>query len=84
MSIDRGYRPSSPLQAVFSVYNGTFNVCLQNSLKRTCSILNFYQNVSYKIVVLVPLFHSRKAEYRFNGSILAAGHRTLYKNSNRI
>ena len=30
MSIDRGYRPSSALQALFSVYHGTFNVCLQN------------------------------------------------------
>ena len=28
MSIDRGYRPSSTLQAMFSVYHGTFIVCL--------------------------------------------------------
>ena len=30
MSMLKGYRPSSALQAMFSVYHGTFNVCLQN------------------------------------------------------
>ena len=47
----RGYRPSSALQAVISVYHGTFNVCLQNSVS-TCSIV-LYQNVSCKIHVVV-------------------------------
>ena len=28
MFIDKGYRPSSALQALFSAYHGTFNVCL--------------------------------------------------------
>jgi len=37
MSMLKGYRPSSALQAMFSVYHGTFHVCLQN-LMWTCSI----------------------------------------------
>ena len=36
MSIDKGYWPSSALQAMFSAYHGTFNACLQN-LMLTCS-----------------------------------------------
>ena len=38
MSILKGYRPSSALQAMFSVYHGVFSVCLQN-LIWTCSIV---------------------------------------------
>ena len=30
MSMLKGYRPSSALQAMSSVYHETFNVCLQN------------------------------------------------------
>ena len=38
ISILKGYRPSSALQAMFSVYRGVFSVCLQN-LIWTCSIV---------------------------------------------
>ena len=60
MSIDRGYRPSSALQALFSVYHGTFNVCLQNLMLTCLIVLLSIGNVSYKIIVLVPIFHNRK------------------------
>ena len=38
MSILKGYRPSSALQAMFSVYLGVFSVCLQH-LIWTCFIV---------------------------------------------
>ena len=60
MSIDRGYRPSSALQALFSVYHGTFKVCLQNLMLTCLIVLLSIENVSYKIIVLVPIFHNRK------------------------
>ena len=60
MSIDRGYRPSSALQALFSVYHGTFNVCLQNLMLTCLIVLLSIENVSYKIIVLVLIFHNRK------------------------
>ena len=46
MSIDKGYRPSSALQAMFSAYHGTFNACLQN-LIWTCSIVLLSKCVLY-------------------------------------
>ena len=46
MSMLKGYRPSSALQAMFSVYNGTFNVCLQN-LMWTCSVVLLSKCVLY-------------------------------------
>ena len=46
MSMLKGYRPSSALQAMFSVYHGTFNVCLQN-LMWTCSIVLLSKRVLY-------------------------------------
>ena len=30
VSVERGYKPSSDLEAKFSTYHETFNVCLQN------------------------------------------------------
>ena len=46
MSIVKGYRPSSALQAMFSVYHGVFSVCLQN-LIWTCSIVLLSKWVLY-------------------------------------
>ena len=46
MSIDKGYRPSSALQAMFSAYYGAFNTCLQN-LIWTCSIALLSKCVLY-------------------------------------
>ena len=50
MSIDRGYRPSSALQGVISVYLGTFN---RIQCELMLNKLYFYQDVSYKIHVVV-------------------------------
>ena len=48
MSIDKGYRPSSALQAMFSVYHGTmFNACLQNLIVWTYSIVLLSKCVLY-------------------------------------
>ena len=46
MSMLKGYRSSSALQAMVSVYHGTFNVCLQN-LMWTCSIVLFLKCVLF-------------------------------------
>ena len=46
MSMLKGYRPSSALQAIFSVYHGTFNDCLQNFIW-TCSIVLLSKGALY-------------------------------------
>ena len=46
MSILKGYRPSSALQVMFSVYHGVFSVCLQNFIW-TCSIVLLSKWVLY-------------------------------------
>ena len=46
ISMLNGYRPSSALQALFSVYHGVFSVCLQN-LIWTCLTVLLSKCVSY-------------------------------------
>ena len=54
LSAERGYKPSSDLQAKFSTYHETLNVCLQN-LMRTY--------LANSIVLLPKCVYNTELEY---------------------